>query len=97
MDGYPPPPCTIAPGYAISPYLTCMEPPRTHTGVGLSYSEHAADYVVDDGRTAQDADAFLRGWFARYPQYQANDFYVRCGEGVGAVCVRGFRPCTPDL
>ncbi|PNW71099.1 hypothetical protein CHLRE_17g746597v5 [Chlamydomonas reinhardtii] len=55
-------------------------------GVGLSYSEHAADYVVDDGRTAQDADAFLRGWFARYPQYQANDFYVS-GESYAGIYV----------
>ncbi|KAG2426414.1 hypothetical protein HYH02_014773 [Chlamydomonas schloesseri] len=55
-------------------------------GVGLSYSEHASDYVVDDGRTAADADAFLRGWFARFPQYQSNDFYVS-GESYAGIYV----------
>ncbi len=53
-------------------YLYCT----ARTGVGMSYSEHASDYVVDDARTAEDADAFLRGWFRRFPQYGNNDFYV---------------------
>ncbi|KAG2425254.1 hypothetical protein HXX76_013838 [Chlamydomonas incerta] len=55
-------------------------------GVGLSYSEHAADYVVDDTRTAEDADAFLRGWFGRFPQYLDNDFYVS-GESYAGIYV----------
>ncbi|EFJ40593.1 hypothetical protein VOLCADRAFT_108101 [Volvox carteri f. nagariensis] len=55
-------------------------------GVGLSYSENAADYVVDDVRTAADADRFLRGWFRRFPQYLDNDFYVS-GESYAGIYV----------
>ncbi|GFR49252.1 hypothetical protein Agub_g11267, partial [Astrephomene gubernaculifera] len=55
-------------------------------GVGMSYSGHAGDYEVDDDRTAADADAFLRGWFARFPQFGDNDFYVS-GESYAGIYV----------
>ncbi|KAG2483710.1 hypothetical protein HYH03_017428 [Edaphochlamys debaryana] len=55
-------------------------------GVGMSYSAHPSDYSVDDERTARDADAFLRGWFDRFPQYGGNQFFVS-GESYAGIYV----------
>ena len=45
-------------------------------GVGLSYSETRSDYVTNDTHTATDADAFLRHFFQRYPEFLRNDLYI---------------------
>ncbi|KAL0317451.1 UNVERIFIED_CONTAM: Serine carboxypeptidase-like 27 [Sesamum angustifolium] len=46
-------------------------------GVGFSYSNTSSDfYTVGDQRTAEDAYAFLVGWFKRFPQYKYRDFYI---------------------
>ena len=49
-------------------------------GVGLSYSETRSDYVTNDTHTAADADAFLRHFFRRFPEFRRNDLYI---AGVG--------------
>jgi serine carboxypeptidase-like clade 1 len=45
-------------------------------GVGLSYSDTRSDYVTNDTHTAIDADAFLRRFFQRYPEFLRNDLYI---------------------
>lgn len=45
-------------------------------GVGLSYSETPADYVTNDTATAADANAFLRGFFRKYPEFLHNELYI---------------------
>jgi len=55
-------------------------------GVGMSYSETPADYNVDDTRTAQDSNSFLRSFFERYPQFQKNPFFI-AGESFGGIYV----------
>lgn len=55
-------------------------------GVGLSYSHTAEDYNTNDTQTAVDANAFLRGWFKRFPHYQGNEFYIS-GLAVHAQCM----------
>jgi serine carboxypeptidase-like clade 2 len=51
-------------------------------GVGFSYTQNASDYDVGDARTAADLVVFLQGFLQRYPQFQANDFWVT-GESYG--------------
>jgi hypothetical protein len=48
--------------------------------VGLSYSGVAADYATNDTATAADSNAFLRGFFRRYPHLARNDFYISGGR-----------------
>ncbi len=47
--------------------------------VGFSYSNTSSDKVVGDARTAKDARAFLLGFFERFPQHAAADFYISGG------------------
>ena len=48
--------------------------------VGLSYSGVRADYSTNDTATAADSNAFLRGFFRRYPHLAGNDFYISGGK-----------------
>ncbi|CAD7703457.1 unnamed protein product [Ostreobium quekettii] len=56
------------------------------SGVGMSYSDTAADYNVDDNRTAHDSNVFLRIFFQRYPNFQSNVFFIS-GESFGGIYV----------
>jgi carboxypeptidase C (cathepsin A) len=47
--------------------------------VGLSYSGVRADYATNDTATAADSNAFLRGFFRRYPHLARNHFYISGG------------------
>eukprot|EP00850_Spirogloea_muscicola_P005258 SM000023S07714 [mRNA] locus=s23:1018730:1022593:- [translate_table: standard] len=51
-------------------------------GVGFSYSNSSDDYVTGDEQTASDAYTFLLGFFDKYPEYKANDFFI-AGESYG--------------
>lgn len=55
-------------------------------GVGFSYSNNPNDYITDDNRTADDNYQFLKNWFALYPQYVNNDFWIT-GESYAGVYV----------
>ena len=55
-------------------------------GVGMSFSETKTDYIVDDTKTAADADAFLRVFFERYPEYSGNQFFIM-GESYAGIYV----------
>lgn len=55
-------------------------------GVGLSYSDEPADYRTNDTQTAVDTDAFLRGFFDRYPELQGRDFYIAGAARRQALC-----------
>ena len=46
------------------------------SGVGFSYSDTHTDYVTNDTRTAHDNNIFLRKFFALYPSFAPNDFYI---------------------
>jgi len=51
-----------------------VEPPA---GVGFSYSTNPdVDYKIDDNQTALDNYGVLVSFFAAYPEYMKNDFYV---------------------
>lgn len=52
----------------------------------MSFSETKTDYVVDDTKTAADADAFLRIFFERYPEYSNNQFFIM-GESYAGIYV----------
>ncbi|KAG1371068.1 serine carboxypeptidase II-3 [Cocos nucifera] len=46
-------------------------------GVGFSYSNTTSDYGKSgDGRTAEDAYAFLVNWMERFPEYKGRDFFI---------------------
>ncbi len=68
---------------ASRPCAPLPHAPSLPSGVGLSFSEKASDYATNDTRTALDANAFLRGWFARFPHFQANQFFVSGGPQQG--------------
>jgi serine carboxypeptidase-like clade 1 len=55
-------------------------------GVGFSYSNTTTDYTTTDTRTALDNYAFLQGFFAKFPEFRNNDFYVS-GESYAGVYV----------
>ena len=61
--------------------------------MGLSYSRTPADYHTNDTQTALDADAFLRGWFGRFPHYGDNEFYIS-GESYAGVYGETLRLCA---
>jgi len=44
-------------------------------GVGFSTIDDP-DYKYNDAEAAADNLAFIRGWFAKYPQYKSNRFYI---------------------
>jgi hypothetical protein len=54
--------------------------------VGLSYSSVQADYSTNDTATAADSNAFLRGFFRRYPHLAGNNFYISGGGTEGSKC-----------
>ncbi|KAF6258886.1 peptidase S10, serine carboxypeptidase [Scenedesmus sp. NREL 46B-D3] len=56
------------------------------SAVGLSYSGVRADYSTNDTATAADSNAFLRGFFRRYPHLAGNDFYIS-GESYAGIYV----------
>ena len=56
-----------------------MEAPA---GVGFSYSNNQNDYNTNDTKTAQDNYQFLLNWFAAYPEYSKNQFFIT-GESYG--------------
>jgi len=45
-------------------------------GVGFSYSNVKSDYLTNDQITAADNLKFLEGWFAKFPEYKTNPFYI---------------------
>jgi len=51
-------------------------------GVGFSYSNTSSDYTTGDNQTRLDNLNFLIGWFAEFPQFANNDFYIS-GESYG--------------
>jgi len=53
-------------------------------GVGFSYSDF--DFPLNDTQTAEDNYAFLLSWFAAYPEYATNPFFV-AGESYAGVYV----------
>eukprot|EP01094_Clydonella_sp_ATCC50884_P001464 TRINITY_DN11090_c0_g1_i2.p1 TRINITY_DN11090_c0_g1~~TRINITY_DN11090_c0_g1_i2.p1 ORF type:complete len:471 (+),score=135.73 TRINITY_DN11090_c0_g1_i2:39-1415(+) len=55
-------------------------------GVGFSYSNTSSDYRANDNTTAADNYQFLVNWFAAYPEYAQNDFYI-AGESYGGIYV----------
>ena len=55
-------------------------------GVGYSYSNTSSDYNTNDNKTAEDNYQFLLNFFAAYPQFQGNDFYV-AGESYAGIYV----------
>ncbi|KAI8471231.1 MAG: peptidase S10, serine carboxypeptidase [Monoraphidium minutum] len=55
-------------------------------GVGYSYSETPRDYSTNDTHTAADTEAFLRGFFTRYPDLAQLDFYI-AGESYAGIYV----------
>jgi len=55
-------------------------------GVGYSYSNTSSDYRTNDNKTAQDSYTFLENFFAAYPEFLQNDFYI-AGESYGGIYV----------
>lgn len=51
-------------------------------GVGFSYDLSNPTPTTGDNQTRFDTYEFLRGWYAKFPQYQSNDLYVS-GESYG--------------
>ena len=70
------------------------------SGVGLSYSDTHADYVTNDTRTAHDNNIFLRKFFALYPGFVHNDFYIS-GMLLTCVClwtsIESLRQSAPSV
>ena len=54
------------------------------SAVGLSYSDTHANYVTNDTRTAHDSNTFFRKFFALYPGFVHNDFYI---SGMLLMCI----------
>lgn len=80
----PPPPCQATTTHRLGPPTagpnTDLMPPVPRPSLPLP-------------QTARDADKFLRGWFARFPQYLPNEFFIS-GACV-RVCVRSSNVRTP--
>ena len=55
-------------------------------GVGFSYSTDPADYHTNDLQTAEDNYAALQAFFAGFPEYADNDFFI-AGESYAGVYV----------
>eukprot|EP01063_Lacrimia_lanifica_P035052 TRINITY_DN6599_c0_g2_i1.p1 TRINITY_DN6599_c0_g2~~TRINITY_DN6599_c0_g2_i1.p1 ORF type:complete len:460 (+),score=166.85 TRINITY_DN6599_c0_g2_i1:68-1447(+) len=55
-------------------------------GVGFSYAEDPADLKTGDNKTAYDNFAALKVFFAKYPEFARNEFYI-AGESYGGVYV----------
>jgi carboxypeptidase C (cathepsin A) len=52
-------------------------------GVGFSYSNTTADYVVGDARAAEDVASALQAFITIHPELAANPLYIT-GESYGA-------------
>lgn len=52
--------------------------------VGWSYSNSTEDRTVGDKRTAEDALAFLEGFFKRFPELRSRPLWL-AGESYGGV------------
>lgn len=55
-------------------------------GVGFSYSNNQNDYNTNDNKTAADNYLFVQKWFAAYPEYQKNPFFIT-GESYAGIYV----------
>jgi len=55
-------------------------------GVGLSYSTNQNDYITNDTVTAHDSHNFLLNFFAAFPEFKNNDFYIS-GESYAGIYV----------
>ncbi|KAK6289491.1 hypothetical protein POUND7_001032 [Theobroma cacao] len=55
-------------------------------GVGFSYSKNTSTYITGDRQTAADTHAFLLKWFALYPEFVSNPFYIS-GESYAGIYV----------
>ncbi|XP_022742195.1 serine carboxypeptidase 1-like [Durio zibethinus] len=55
-------------------------------GVGLSYSQNTSTYITGDWQTAVDTHTFLLKWFALYPEFVSNPFYIS-GESYAGIYV----------
>lgn len=55
-------------------------------GVGMSYAETREDQHTNDTQTAADMNTFLRRWFAKFSEFQDNDFFIS-GESFAGVYV----------
>uniref|UniRef100_A0A3Q7H4N0 Carboxypeptidase n=1 Tax=Solanum lycopersicum TaxID=4081 RepID=A0A3Q7H4N0_SOLLC len=55
-------------------------------GVGLSYSKNKDDYNTGDLKTASETHSFLLKWFAIYPEFLKNPFYIS-GESYAGIYV----------
>ena len=64
-------------------------------GVGFSYSTDAADYDTNDDKTAADSAEALQAFFAAFPQYASNDFFIT-GESCNAM-LRSNRRLMPNV
>lgn len=51
-------------------------------GVGFSYADNPADYQCTDDTTAQDNKLAIERFFALYPEYAKNEFFI-AGESYG--------------
>uniref|UniRef100_A0A914W4Q2 Carboxypeptidase n=1 Tax=Plectus sambesii TaxID=2011161 RepID=A0A914W4Q2_9BILA len=69
-------------GWNMQANVFALEAPA---GVGYSYSTNN-DVSSNDNRTATENYAALKNFFAAFPQYRTNDFYVM-GESYGGVYV----------
>jgi serine carboxypeptidase-like clade 1 len=66
--------------------MVYLESPK---GVGFSYCDDAkksSDCVNTDESTAQDAYEFLVNFFAAYPEYKSNEFYIT-GESYAGIYI----------
>jgi hypothetical protein len=76
-------------------------------GVGMSYSTDKQQLTTNDTQTAIDANVFVRKFLTKYPEFQANEFYIAGAPwvclGAAAFCVgstggvlqaRAMRECT---
>ena len=55
-------------------------------GVGFSYSTNPADYSTNDDKTAADSAEALQAFFAAFPQFVSNEFFIT-GESYAGVYV----------
>jgi serine carboxypeptidase-like clade 1 len=72
--------------WSASANMLYLESPK---GVGFSYCDEAtstAQCVNDDTTTSQDAYEFLVNWFAAFPEYKSNKFYIT-GESYAGIYI----------
>ncbi|GFQ00390.1 serine carboxypeptidase 1 [Phtheirospermum japonicum] len=55
-------------------------------GVGFSYSANTSYYVNRDLQTAAETHLFLLKWFERFPEFNANPFYI-AGESYAGIYI----------